>query len=291
MGWVTETGKGMSLLWEVLDSLGRPAFIIDDKLKIIDSNDTASLRLIYSKEELINEPVLNIVDVPGAEHELLSDNKQIDLDGRFIRKDRESFPARITFIKQAGFSVVLIEDSGDLDKVQSRAMHRTRELNMYNAISETLSKHLDLEEVTKGVLETLVQGMRIDAAWLYIMDEESGKLSLWNFKGVDEKIFEGARSLDPYECFIGKVLSSEKALLVKNAPEDPRVTHINILEPGFQSLAKGRGSTWRSKQVDRSVHFPGHAVPRHRRKPAWGSDREHSAYRESQGQDEADRAN
>jgi two-component system NtrC family sensor kinase len=237
MGWVTETGKGMSLLWEVLDSLGRPAFIIDDKLKIIDSNDTASLRLIYSKEELINEPVLNIVDVPGAEHELLSDNKQIDLDGRFIRKDRESFPARITFIKQAGFSVVLIEDSGDLDKVQSRAMHRTRELNMYNAISETLSKHLDLEEVTKGVLETLVQGMRIDAAWLYIMDEESGKLSLWNFKGVDEKIFEGARSLDPYECFIGKVLSSEKALLVKNAPEDPRVTHINILEPGFQSLA------------------------------------------------------
>ncbi|MEE9524214.1 MAG: GAF domain-containing protein, partial [Thermodesulfovibrionales bacterium] len=237
MGWVTETGKGMGLLWEVLDSLGRPAFIIDDDLKIIDSNDTLALRLFYSKEDLINEPVLKIVDIPAAEHELLSDKKQIDLEGRYIRKDRESFPARITIIKQTGFSVVIIEDSGDLDKVQSRAMHRTRELSMYNALSGALSKHLDLEEVTKGVLETLVQGMRIDAAWLYIMDEESGKLSLWNFKGVNEQIFEGARSLEPYECFIGKVLSSEKALLVKNAPEDPRVTHINIVEPGFRSLA------------------------------------------------------
>jgi two-component system NtrC family sensor kinase len=237
MGWVTESGKGIGLLWDVLDSLGRPAFLIDGDRRIIDCNDTVTDRLFYSKVEIINEPLRKVVELPRAGNGALFDKKHTSHEGRYIRKDRESFPADITIIKQTGFSVVIIEDIGDIDNVRTRAAHRSRELGMYNALSETLSKHLDLEEMITNVLETLVQGMRIDAAWLYIIDDQSGKLSLWNYRGVDERIFTAARSLEPYECFIGKVLSSEKALLVKNAPEDPRVTHIDIVEPGFHSLA------------------------------------------------------
>ncbi len=237
MGWVTGLLKNTGLLWEVLDALELPACIVNDDLRITDVNEAVVRRLSFAKDDILNAPITDIVSLSDDRSTFRLTESPSIMEGKCFQKNRESFSARITCVKQDGFSVIIIEDRRDLEKVYSRATQRTRELNTYNTLSEALSRHVGLEEMTRDVLETLKQGMRIDAAWLYIMDVDTGKLRLWSFKGVDEKIFDAARSLEPYECFIGRVLSSGKALLVKNAPEDPRVTHINIIEPGFRSLA------------------------------------------------------
>lgn len=237
MGRVTDLSKHTGLLTEVLDAIELPAFIIDDNHRITDVNESVLHRFSFTRDEILNMPISKIISPFDEKRDIQRAYSPSTFEGKCLQKNRESFPALITIVKQTGFSVIVIEDRRDLDKIYSRAMQRTRELNTFNALAETISKHLGLEEMTKGVLETLVQGMRIDAAWLYIVDEDSGKLCLWCAKGVDEKIFAGAQSLEPYECFIGRVLSSEKALLVKNAPEDPRVTHINIAKTSFRSLA------------------------------------------------------
>ncbi len=237
MGWLTDIGRNTDLLWEVLDSLRLPGLMIQTDLRIREINRTVKSKLLFSEDEMIGASLSEIIRIPDVELDHLLDKDEPVFEGTCFQKNRESFPARITFVKQPEGHIVVIEDISGVKDIASRAAQRNREISAYNALSETLSRSGDLKEVTAGVLNTLVQIMNIDAAWMYLIDADMEKLQLWNFKGVDEKIFDKARSLQPYECFIGRVLSSEKALLVKNAPDDPRITHIDIINSGFKSIA------------------------------------------------------
>ncbi|GBD99085.1 sensor protein ZraS [bacterium BMS3Abin07] len=237
MRWVTETAKNTTLLWDVLDALNLPAFSINKELKITDANEVVNQRLLFHKDDVPGTGIFEIVEVARPEKDSLANEETTVYEGRCLQKNRESFPARFTFVKQPDGFIVVIEDLSSITKISRRAAQRSREINTYNALSKTLSSTPNLNELARGVLETLVTVMRIDAAWLYLMDNLSGELNLWNFQGVDEKIFEAARHLKPYECFIGRVMSSGKALLVKNASEDPRITHLKIAESGFTSIA------------------------------------------------------
>ncbi len=237
MGWLTDLGRSTDLLWDVLDALKLPAFTLQKDLGIKDCNRSVSEKLHFSGKEITGVPVTDIIELSEADRDLIRYQDEAVVEGRCLQKDRESFAARITFVRQPDGAVVVIEDISGVKKIASRAAQRSREISTYNALSETLCRSTDLKEVTTGVLNTLVEIMQIDSAWMYLIDDDREKLHLWNFKGVDEKVFDRARSLKPYECFIGRVLSSEKALLVKNASDDPRITHIDIIESGFKSIA------------------------------------------------------
>jgi len=237
MGWVAETAGNTRLLWDVLDALGFPAFAVDEAMKVVDANGAVDTHLSYPRNELIGMPLISIMHVPMSEYRMPPGQDITVMKGECMRRNGEAFPARFTFIRRSEGFIAVVENLSEVLKIASRAEQRSREINTYNALSKTLCNASDPRAVTREVLDTLVNVMSVDAAWLYLVDEKTGDLSLWTYKGIEESVFEEARSLKPYECFIGRVLSSERALLVTNACEDPRITHIKIIESGVKSIA------------------------------------------------------
>ncbi len=232
---ILEEAQDKKLLWEVLDAISLPAFSINDEFRITGLNGSACERLSFIKEELEG---ISIFDIVEMEHPPLSlAEKRTITEGHCRKKNREQFPARITFVKQEQGFFVIIEDRGDIKRLSARASLRNKEINTYNALSKALSRPAEPKETMKEVLKTLVRVMELDAAWLYLADENSRDLSLCSFEGIEEKVFEGARCLSPYECFIGRVLSSGKALLIKNATVDPRITRLRIRDTDVKSIA------------------------------------------------------
>jgi two-component system NtrC family sensor kinase len=226
----------VSLLWNVFDSMRMPAFLVDPNLKILSENSSVNQRLFFSENELYGTSITEILKTSPP----LSTGLKIKyavLEGNCLRKDRESFPAKITIVSIPEGYIIVVEDITNILNIAKRATQRRRELNTYKALSETLSKTTEIKEMMKGVLDTLVNTLQIDAAWAYLKDEETGNLSLCCAKGIDERVLEDTKALKPYECFIGKVLSSEKALIVRDALEDPRITYIKISDAGLRSIA------------------------------------------------------
>jgi PAS domain S-box-containing protein len=232
-----QEARDRSLLWDVLDALGVPAFALNADFTINDINTSVTSRLSYRKEDITGNDIFEVLTTPASFREDIASSETVAADGFCIPRNRESFPVRITFIRQPEGFIAVAEDRGDIEKLSLRATLRSRELHAYNALSKTLSQSTGLKETMKGVLDTLIRAMQIDAAWLYVTEEGTGTLRLCCFNGVEERIFEEARALGPYECFIGRVLSSGRALLVKDALEDPRITHIRALEAGVKSIA------------------------------------------------------
>jgi len=233
---ILEEIKDKKLLWDVLDALSLPAFLVDPEFNITGINGSVEDRLSFARKDLAGTPLFDIVKAYPSKKELYSNNF-VTADGQCLKKDRESFPARITFVRHLEGFIVVIEDRSDIQKLAYRAALRGREISTYSALTSALSRGSDLKEMMKEVLKVLVKVTDIDAAWLYLADEKEKALSLCCFEGVEESIFEGAKELCSYECLIGRVLSSGRALLVKNSAEDPRITHIKIKESGVKSIA------------------------------------------------------
>ncbi|RJQ44086.1 MAG: GAF domain-containing protein [Nitrospiraceae bacterium] len=225
------------LLWEVLDGLRLPAFLVNSDFMVTDCNISLKARLDFTKEDTLNRSVFDFINIAPPLQHVLFKKKVTVLEGRCIQKNRESFPAKINFIKHADGFIVVAEDISELIKIEMRAAHRRKEINTYNALSKTLSRATDLKVMTEKVLEPLVNTMNFDAAWIYLTDDSSRELKLCCFKGVPEGTLGTAEALKPYEGFVSRVFSSEKALLVKNVLDDPRVTPPHINESGFNSIA------------------------------------------------------
>ena len=224
-------------LWDVLDGLCLPAFSVTSDFIITDGNSTVSKRLSFAMEEISGLSVFDIITLPPAVRKDRFTRKVSVLEGRCLQKNRESFPAKITFIRTIDGFIVVLEDISELLKVEIRAAHRRKEINTYNELSRTLNRATELKEMTEGVLEILVNTMSFDAAWIYLTDDGSGELKLCCFKGADEGISARPEAFRPYENFIERVFSSEKALLVRNVLDDPRVSSPDGTETEFSSVA------------------------------------------------------
>jgi two-component system NtrC family sensor kinase len=234
MGWITEEAQGTRLLWDVLDAMGVPAFALNNDLSIIDINSSVTVRLSFTMEDLSGRDIFDAISVSSRFPEDLFSNNTLSVEGLCLRKDRERFPSRITSIRHAGGFIVTVEDRSDEIKLSTRAALRSREINFYNALPKILSRSSDLKETMKAVIDTLLGIMNIDAAWLYLADE-SGAMSLCCFSGAEERTFGEGKN--PYDYFIGRVLSSGRALLVKNASFDPRINCEDAPDTVFESIA------------------------------------------------------
>ncbi len=229
--------ESSGLLWDVLDGLLLPAFSLSRDFLILDSNNAVIDRLFFSREELSGRSIFEIIKVPVAMQKSLFRKKVTVVDGQCFQKDRESFPAKITFITCSEGFVVVAEDQSELKKIETRASHRRKEINTYNALSRTLSRASELDEMNAGVLDALLKEMNSDAAWIYLTDAGSKELKLSCFRGVSEESVNNVQVLLPYEGFIRRVFLSKMALLVKNGAEDPRVALPDSAAPGFNSIA------------------------------------------------------
>jgi PAS domain S-box-containing protein len=99
-----------------------------------------------------------------------------------------------------------------------------KRLASLNRISDTVSESLELETVLNNAIDNVVDVMQADVAWIFLLDEASGELSLAAHRGSAEELSRGVDRLKIGEGFNGTVAQTGQPLFVEDASKDPRLT-------------------------------------------------------------------
>jgi PAS domain S-box-containing protein len=99
-----------------------------------------------------------------------------------------------------------------------------KRLAALNRISSTVSESLELDTVLSSAIDNVVDVMQADVAWIFLLDEKSGELSLATHRGSSEELSRGVDKLKLGEGFNGRVAQSGEPLYVEDASQDPRLT-------------------------------------------------------------------
>jgi two-component system sensor histidine kinase DegS len=97
-------------------------------------------------------------------------------------------------------------------------------LTALNHISSTVSESLELGNVLSSAIDNVVDVMQADVAWIFLLDEETGKLSLATHRGTAEELAQGVDKLKLGEGFNGRVAQTGQPLYVEDASKDARLT-------------------------------------------------------------------
>lgn len=223
----------------ILDSISIPAFIIDSREKIVALNASAQNVFQYAPPEIAGEDISTIISfnrsmteishsLPGVLSGHYKDDEQegLHFESYCKKKNGELFVAKISVIPSEtdSRSLVVIQDISDQKMLQKRASQRTKELSVFNTFAKILTGHRDTDMIMQETIEMLLLLMEADGGWIYLVDDETGELHLAVQKGITDDLCDGGGGASKHrECFTGKVFSSGRPLLVKNASEDPRV--------------------------------------------------------------------
>ncbi len=226
---------------ETLDRIKTPALIVDERLLILSSNRTAEEVFQYSAAEMAGRPLSELVapEPSGYTEEgkgnrgRPSANGHIDGPGGASyesdcrKKNGDSFAARIVSVPcpEGGQSIIVVEDLSERRRLLQKASQRTKELSIFNTFASILTGQKGTGAIMQHTVDMLCFLMDADAAWIYLVDDETGDLYLTVQKGLGEETISAVRRLKPGECFNGKVFSSGRPLLVKKASDDPRIVH------------------------------------------------------------------
>jgi PAS domain S-box-containing protein len=99
-----------------------------------------------------------------------------------------------------------------------------RRLLALNQISSTVSESLELGVVLSRAIDNVVNVMKADVAWIFLLDEKTSELSLATHRGTADELAHGVDRLRLGEGFNGRVAQSGKPLFVEDASQDPRLT-------------------------------------------------------------------
>ncbi len=99
-----------------------------------------------------------------------------------------------------------------------------KRLAALNRVSSTVSESLELSTVLNNAIDNVVDVMQADVAWIFLLDDKSGELSLAYQRGSSEELARGVDRLKIGEGFNGRVAQSGQPLFVEDASQDPRLT-------------------------------------------------------------------
>ncbi|MGD0883470.1 MAG: GAF domain-containing protein [Thermodesulfovibrionales bacterium] len=227
-------------LLSVFDSLAIPALIIDTDRKIVSLNSLTLSVFQYPHRDIIGRDLAEIIFLePGEETDMSAASQSAGeepwnqgpeathYESICKKKNGEIFVANVSIVpyQRDDLKVVVVHDLSHHKKLQQRASQRAKEISVFNTFAKILTRHTDTNMIMKETIDMLLTLMGVDQGWIYLMDEEAGKLSLAEQRGFDKALLRTVARLAPGECFTGKVFASGRPLLVKKASEDPRVVY------------------------------------------------------------------
>ena len=115
---------------------------------------------------------------------------------------------------------------------------RTRgaELAALTAIAAQVNCTQALDEILKGALETTVEVVGVDAAEVFIIDQESGKLILSVGHGLSDQFLSDEAILDSDDCLCGLAVGSQQPVIAAKVIDHPARSRPSCLGEEFQSL-------------------------------------------------------
>lgn len=156
------------LLWEVLDSLERPAFSVNSEFLITDSNMSVKKSLFFDKGEIINRSVFDLINIPSFMDKDFFGKTTFAVEGRCFQKDGEAFSARITFVKHADGFIVVVEDISESVKT-----------GLINEISGVINSSLSIGHIFRLVFSEIRQVIDFDRASITLLKENRDLLEIF----------------------------------------------------------------------------------------------------------------
>jgi len=99
-----------------------------------------------------------------------------------------------------------------------------KRLDSLNQIASTVSESLELSHVLSNAIDNVIDVMKADVAWIFLLDEATRELALATHRGTTEELARGVDRLKLGEGFNGRVAQSGQPLFVEDASKDPRLT-------------------------------------------------------------------
>ncbi|MGD2079873.1 MAG: GAF domain-containing protein [Nitrospirota bacterium] len=236
-------GKALSgtsdLVLRTFDLLETPALVIGGDLTVLKANEAAHKAFGRPPGGMEGSKVERFLSLPEAWAAYYAGRKEegARLDAALRRGDGSATAARVSAVPlgpEEG-DLLVIEDVSGQEALKQKASQRTKELIILSGFADMLTRHDDTEELLKDLTGFLCHKMGIDAGWVH-RTEGDGSLRLLSAVGYEGAERDVAR-LGPGQCLAGKVLSSGRPLLVKNAPADPRINRVDTASTGFRNIA------------------------------------------------------
>ena len=111
-----------------------------------------------------------------------------------------------------------------------------RRLSSLNQISSTISQSLELGQVLNAAIDNVVDIMQVDAAWIFLLNEETRELELSAHRGFSEEFARGIDRLKIGEGFSGIVAETGKPLFTEDASQDSRLAREVVSKYNVHSL-------------------------------------------------------
>ena len=111
-----------------------------------------------------------------------------------------------------------------------------KRLASVNQISGTISQSLELGQVLGTAIDNVVDVMKVDAAWMFLLNETLGELQLAAHRGISEEFARGVDKLKLGEGLSGRVAQSGEPMVVEDASTDPRLSRDVVIKYNIHSM-------------------------------------------------------
>jgi len=112
---------------------------------------------------------------------------------------------------------------------------RRIQLAALNQISNAVSRSLELGQVLQTSIDNVIDVMKVDAAFIFLLDEEAAELALTAHRGVSEQFAQGVGRLRLGEGLNGLVAQTGEPVFVKDTFKDHRLTKMAVREESIRS--------------------------------------------------------
>jgi len=232
------TRDGFEALLGVWDQIGRPALLVESD-RILDANPSALRRLGVPPAEAPGGSLSEVLDPAlPAEQDHRPGGRAREFEAICRCRNAPSFPALVSVLPEPEGTrrLYLIQDLSDRKRIERRASQRTKELSVFSRLADILGRDIRAPETLSMFLEHLCLAMDAETAFFHRAADGSG-LRLSGRRGLDDSLTGPLERLRPGQCLPGKVWASGRPLLVRDALEDPRITHLPVSTTGLRAVA------------------------------------------------------
>jgi len=111
-----------------------------------------------------------------------------------------------------------------------------KRLAAINQISGTISQSLELSQVLSTAIDNVVDVMKVDAAWMFLLNEDLAELQLAAHQGISEEFARGVDKLKLGEGLSGRVAQSGEPMVVEDASTDPRLARQVVVNYNMHAM-------------------------------------------------------
>ncbi len=134
----------------------------------------------------------------------------------------------------------IARDIGSIKRYEEEIQQQNERLAALNAIAVIVSHSLDPDETLSGVIDKMLEIMRLQAGSIFLIDRETHEVTLKSCRAVSDK-WVGLESALQEACFACadvkvQVMEKQEPLVIKDIPRHPHLAATRLASLGFQSL-------------------------------------------------------